>query len=77
MAPGVAETDRLAAPDCLGVEIGRHLRRHILTGALALRDAFSFDDALARRLNEPLATTDRRLARAAEAAGVPVRTTPA
>lgn len=106
-----AEANRLAAPDCLGVEVGRYLRRHLLTGAigahdaeraltvmhalqielyptspllaeaLELRDAFTFDDALyvtlARRLNEPLATTDRRLARAAETAGLPVTTAPA
>lgn len=107
----VAESDRLAAPDCLGVEVGRYLRRHVVAGtldartaddvltvmralqielyptlpllpeALALHDAFSFDDALyvslAERLEEPLATTDRRLARAAATAGVVVTTTPA
>lgn len=107
----VAEADRLAAPDCLGVEVGRYLRRHVVAGtldprtaddvltvmralqielyptlpllteALALRDAFGFDDALyvalAQRLEEPLATTDRRLARAAAAASVAVTTTPA
>ncbi len=106
----VAETNRLAAPDCLGVEVGRYLRRHVTTGALdgrsaddalavmralqielyptlplltdalALRDTFTFDDALyvalARRLGEPLATNDRRLARAAGQAGVTVVAAP-
>lgn len=106
----VAETSRLAAPDCLGVEVGRYLRRHVLSGALdersaadalavmralqielyptlplladafALRDAFTFDDALyvaiASRLGEPLATNDRRLARAAADAGITVLTAP-
>ena len=100
----VAANEGLAAPDCIGVELGRYLRRHTLRGALArgdadrcldvfdrlgivayptgpllaealaLRDNLTFDDALyvalARRLGEPLATTDRRLARAAEALGV-------
>jgi predicted nucleic acid-binding protein len=46
----------------------------LLPDALALRDNLTFEDALyvtlARRLDEPLATTDRRLARAAEALGV-------
>lgn len=102
----VAEADRLAAPDCLGVEFGRYLRRHVLGGslapdvagdalhvmralqielyptlpllteALALRDTMTFDDALyvalAQRLEEPLATTDRRLARAAATLSVPI-----
>lgn len=48
----------------------------LLADALALRDNFTFDDALyvalARRLDEPLATTDARLARAAAAIGVAV-----
>jgi predicted nucleic acid-binding protein len=100
----VASSDALAAPDCVGVELGRYLRRHTLSGVLqvndanrafdafralgvgtyptgplladafALRDNFSFDDglyiALARRLDEPLATTDSRLARAAARVGV-------
>lgn len=107
----VAETDRLAAPDCLGVEFGRHMRRHVLSGALdersaddalavmralqielyptlplltdalAVRDTFTFDDALyvalASRLGEPLATNDRRLARAAADAGITVVAAPA
>lgn len=46
----------------------------LLDDALALRDNFTFDDALyvvlARRLGESLATTDTRLARAASAVGV-------
>ena len=100
----VATSDALAAPDCVGVELGRYLRRHMLSGqldaadaqgslvtlralgvetyptgpllddAFALRDNFTFDDALyvalARRLDEPLATTDTRLARAAARLGV-------
>ncbi len=100
----VATSDELAAPDCAGVELGRYLRRHTLSGrldaadaqrslrtlralgvetypteplladAFALRDNFTFDDALyvtlARRLDEPLATTDSRLARAAAGLGV-------
>lgn len=53
----------------------------LLGEALALRENFSFDDALyvvlARQLGEPLATTDGRLARAAVAAGVPVVEPPA
>ena len=48
----------------------------LLTDALALRENLTFDDALyvalARRLGEPLATTDLRLARAAASAGVAV-----
>jgi predicted nucleic acid-binding protein len=100
----VATSDALAAPDCAGVELGRYLRRHTLSGrldathaqhslrtlwalgietyptgplladAFALRDNFTFDDALyvalARRLDESLATTDMRLARAAAGVGV-------
>jgi predicted nucleic acid-binding protein len=102
----VATSDALAAPDLAAVELGRYLRRHALSGdlavadaehsfrafgalgvqtyptgplladAFALRDNFTFDDALyvslARRLDEPLATTDARLARAAASAGVAV-----
>jgi predicted nucleic acid-binding protein len=97
----VATGHALAAPDCAGVEFGRYLRRHVVSGeltvaeakrsldalralgiqgyptapllddALELRNNFTFDDALyvvlARRLGEPLATTDARLARAASA----------
>ena len=102
----VATSGALAAPDCAGVELGRYLRRHALSGELAdtdaqhslaafhalgietyptgplLADAFelrsnlTFDDALcvalARRLDEPLATNDARLARAAASIGVAV-----
>jgi predicted nucleic acid-binding protein len=104
----VASSDALAAPDCVGVELGRYLRRHTLGGVLdvndanrtfdafralgvatyptglllaesfALRENFTFDDglyiALARRLDEPLATTDGRLARAATGLGVTIAT---
>jgi predicted nucleic acid-binding protein len=104
----VAGSNALAAPDCVGVEIGRYLRRHTLRGALAvgeaertlrtfhalgvelypteplladafgMRENFTFDDALyvalATRLDEPFATTDRRLARAAADAGVSLAT---
>lgn len=104
----VASSDALAAPDCVGVELGRYLRRHTLSGVLdardaqrsfvtfralgvetyptgpllaesfALRENFTFDDglyiALARRLDEPLATTDARLARAAAGLGVAIAT---
>jgi predicted nucleic acid-binding protein len=46
----------------------------LLGDALAMRDNVTFDDALyvalARRLNEPLATTDSRLAHAAASFGV-------
>ncbi len=104
----VASSEALAAPDCAGVELGRYLRRHTLSGALdmndaqrsfdafralgietyptgplladafALRENFTFDDglyiALARRLDEPLATTDARLGRAATHLGVTVAT---
>lgn len=104
----VASSDALAAPDCAGVELGRYLRRHTLSGALDasdaqrsfdtftalgvqsyptgpllvdafdLRENFTFDDglyiALARRLDEPLATTDMRLAHAAARVGVTVAT---
>lgn len=102
----MATTEALAAPDCVGVELGRYLRRHALAGrlavadadhglrafaalsvqtyptapllsdAFAMRDNLTFDDALyvalARRLDEPLATTDERLARAAADLGVAV-----
>jgi predicted nucleic acid-binding protein len=48
----------------------------LLSDAFALRNSFTFDDALyvslARRLGEPLATTDLRLARAAGDVGLPV-----
>ena len=104
----VARSDMLAAPDCLGVELGRYLRRHTLSGVLGvndarrslaafralgvetypagplladafeLRESFTFDDglyiALAQRLDEPLATTDARLARAAIRLGVSIAT---
>jgi predicted nucleic acid-binding protein len=107
----VAGDEGLAAPDCVGVELGRYLRRHTLRGALApgeagrcldvfgrlgiesyptgpllaealaLRDNLTFDDALyvvlARRLDEPLVTTDRRLAQAASALGVEALSEPA
>jgi len=102
----VANSEVLAAPDCVGVELGRYLRRHTLSGALqpadadrswasfralgvqiyptgplladafALRENITFDDALyvslARRLSEPLATTDAKLARAAAGLGVEI-----
>jgi predicted nucleic acid-binding protein len=102
----VAASDALAAPDCVAVELGRYLRRHVIAGrlsaldaercfeafaalgieiypttpllgdAFSLRDNFTFDDALyvalARRLSEPLATTDHRLARAAADVGLSV-----
>lgn len=68
----------------------RHLRRLpielVPTGALldsawALRERFSAGDslytALALHLDEPLLTTDVRLARAAEDAGVRIQTPPA
>jgi predicted nucleic acid-binding protein len=104
----VASHAALAAPDCAGVELGRYLRRHTLSGVLGVSDAnrsfdafralgvqtyptgpllaeafslrenFTFDDglyiALAQRLDEPLATTDARLARAATRLGVSVVT---
>jgi predicted nucleic acid-binding protein len=107
----VADQEELASPDCVGIEVGRYLRRHTLRGALAphdaehclevfrelrvvayptgpllaeafaLRDNVTFDDALylalARALGEPLATTDRRLARAAEALGIDALLEPA
>jgi predicted nucleic acid-binding protein len=104
----VATSDELAAPDCAGVELGRYLRRHTLSGelsaghahhslraflalgvetyptgplladAFALRENLTFDDALyvalAQALDEPLATTDARLVRAAASLGVAVAT---
>ncbi|MGD9695268.1 MAG: type II toxin-antitoxin system VapC family toxin [Thermoleophilia bacterium] len=104
----MATDEALAAPDCVGVEFGRYLRRHTVAGrlpatdaqrcfarlsaldieiypteallrdAFELRDAVTFDDALylvlARRLDESLATTDRRLARAASDLGVAIAT---
>jgi predicted nucleic acid-binding protein len=58
----------------LGVET--YPTRPLLAEAFALRENFTFDDALyialARRLDEPLATTDARLARAAAAVGVEI-----
>jgi predicted nucleic acid-binding protein len=58
----------------LGVEA--YPTRPLLHDAFALRENFTFDDALyvalARRLDEPLATTDLRLARAAEGIGLGV-----
>lgn len=106
----VAHADRLAAPDCLGVEFGRYLRRHLLAGrltsddvdralttlhalgiemyptapllsdAMAMHENATFDDALylalAQRLDEPLATNDRKLARAAVALDVNVVAAP-
>jgi hypothetical protein len=35
----VASSEALAAPDCAGVELGRYLRRHTLSGALDANDA--------------------------------------
>jgi predicted nucleic acid-binding protein len=104
----VASSDALAAPDCVGVELGRYLRRHTMSGVLdaedakrsfdtfsalgvetyptspllaeafSLRENFTFDDALyialARRLDESLATTDTRLAHAAAGLGVAIAT---
>lgn len=74
---------RLSAPDAercfrafgaLGIE--NYPTAPLLDDAFALRDNFTFDDALyvvlARRLAEPLATTDGRLARAAADIGVDV-----
>jgi predicted nucleic acid-binding protein len=69
----VAADEGLAAPDCFGVELSRYLRRHMLRGVLAASDAdrcLDVFDRLAWRLGEPLATTNSRLARAAEALGV-------
>lgn len=74
---------RLAAADAqrgfgafraLGVET--YPSAPLLADAFALRENFTFDDALyvalARRLDEPLATTDVHLARAAPSVGVAV-----
>jgi predicted nucleic acid-binding protein len=48
----------------------------LIDDALALRENFTFDDALyvvlAQRLDEPLATTDQRLASAARRVGVAI-----
>jgi predicted nucleic acid-binding protein len=64
----------LVAFGALGVET--YPTGPLLAQALALRENFTFDDALyvtlARRLDEPLATTDTRLARAAAGVGVAV-----
>jgi predicted nucleic acid-binding protein len=58
--------------DALGIET--YPTRPLLADAFSLRENFTFDDALyvalARRLDEPLATTDARLARAAAAIGI-------
>jgi predicted nucleic acid-binding protein len=35
----IASSDALAAPDCAGVELGRYLRRHTLSGVLDQSDA--------------------------------------
>ncbi len=37
--PRVASSNALAAPDCAGVELGRYLRRHTMTGTLDANDA--------------------------------------
>ena len=64
----------MSACRALGVEI--YPTGPLLAYAFALRENFTFDDALyvalARRLDEPLATTDARLARAASGVGVAV-----
>jgi predicted nucleic acid-binding protein len=70
-----ADADRsLNAYAALGIEI--YPTGPLLRDALALRDIITFDDALyvalARRLDEPLATADKRLARAAAGLGVSV-----
>jgi predicted nucleic acid-binding protein len=62
--------------DFLTLSVEMYPTAPLLTDAFALRENFTFDDALyvalARRLDEPLATTDMRLARAAAALGVAV-----
>ena len=74
---------RLAAPaaraafDAFGkLGIETYPTTPLLTDAFELRDNLTFDDALyvglARRLGEPLATTDVHLARAAESLGVAI-----
>jgi predicted nucleic acid-binding protein len=74
---------RLSAPDaerCFQafgmLAIETYPTAPLLDDAVTLRQNFTFDDALyvvlARRLGEPLATTDRRLARAATDVGVSV-----
>lgn len=70
-----SEAERcLGAFATLGIET--YPTAPLLHDAFALRDNFTFDDglyvALARRLGEPLATTDLRLARAATDAGLGV-----
>ncbi len=66
----------LAAFKALGVET--YPTAPLLAEAFALRENFTFDDglyvALARQLDEPLATTDTRLARAAAGLGVDIAT---
>jgi predicted nucleic acid-binding protein len=66
--------DGLRAFRKVGVEV--YPTAPLLGDAFALRDNLTFDDALyvalARRLDEPLATTNAALARAAEALGVAV-----
>ena len=63
-----------AAFRALGVET--YPTGPLLADAFSLRENFTFDDALyvalAQRLDEPLATTDTRLARAAAGIGVTV-----
>jgi predicted nucleic acid-binding protein len=71
----VSDADRsLNVLQVLGVET--YPTAPLLADAFALRENFTFDDALyvalAQRLDEPLATTDARLARAAAGIGVPV-----
>jgi predicted nucleic acid-binding protein len=60
----------------LGVQV--YPTAPLLADAFAIRENFTFDDALyialARRLDEPLATTDGRLARAAAHLGVVIAT---
>ena len=60
--------------DALGIET--YPTGPLLADAFAMRENFTFDDALcvvlALRLDEPLATTDARLARAATGAGVAI-----
>lgn len=72
---GVADAQHsLIAFRALGVET--YPTGPLLADAYALRENLTFDDALyvalARRLDEPLATTDARLARAAGSIGVAV-----
>jgi predicted nucleic acid-binding protein len=71
--PAYAE-ESLSAFRALGVET--YPTGSLLDDAFGLREDFTFDDALyvalSRRLDEPLATTDSRLARAAAAVGIAV-----